>query len=58
MRYAAPMSLTTLKATAEEASSAEIPRAAAAMWTQEPAATPSVETTPASRPWSMLRATM
>jgi hypothetical protein len=35
-----------------------MPRAAAATWTSVPVPMPSVDTSPAVRPWSMLRATM
>jgi hypothetical protein len=50
--------LTTLKAIAEETRSDDSPTAAAVTWTSEPRCTPSTETRPADRPWSMLRATM
>ena len=45
-------------AVADAARIAETPAAAAAMCTSVPVCTPSIDTSPARRPWSMLRATM
>ena len=58
MRYAAPRYLTIEKATADEASSADTPAAAAATWTSVPVSTPKAETTPARRLSNMLRVAM
>ena len=58
IRYAAPTSLTTVNAVADEAISAERPTVAAATWTRPPLATPSAETSPARRPLSTLCVTM
>ena len=45
-------------AIADEASIADNPAAAATAWTALPTPTPSTETSPAARPWLMLRATI
>ena len=58
MRYAAPAYLTIVNAVAEEAMSAETPKAAATTWTSPPSCTPSIEVTPARRPCARLRVTM
>src|SRR5262245_64200394 len=58
IRYAAPRYLTTSKAMAEEASSAERPTVAAAMCTSVPVVIPATETIPAWRPWETLCVTM
>ena len=58
IRYAAPASLTTVNASADDASSAESPIAAAVTWTSPPHATPSAERRPARRPLSTLCVTM
>ena len=58
MRYAAPAYLTTEKATAEEASRAESPMAAAATCTSAPTSIPRTDATPARLPWCTLRVTM
>ena len=58
IRYAAPTSLTTVNAVADDAISAESPTVAAATCTRPPLATPSAETRPARRPLSTLCVTM
>jgi hypothetical protein len=58
IRYAAPAYLTTLNATAEEASSADTPIVAASTWTRPPVWIPSAETMPARRPSASERDTM
>jgi hypothetical protein len=50
--------LTTLNAVADVSSRAERPNAAAAVCASEPTATPTADSTPAARPWLMLRVTM
>jgi hypothetical protein len=45
-------------AVADDVRSADRPRAAPATWSRAPASTPSIETSPARRPPSRLRATM
>src|SRR5207248_6767667 len=54
IRYAAPTSLTVVKAAADDAIRAERPTVAAATWTRPPLLTPSAETRPARRPLSTL----
>ena len=58
IRYAAPTSLTTVNADADDAISAESPTVAAVTWTKPPVATPSTDTSPARRPLSTLCVTM
>ena len=58
IRYAAPRYLTTSKASADEASSAERPTVAATMWTSVPVVIPATETSPARRPCETLCVTM
>ena len=57
-RYAAPAHFTTVNAVAEDTTSDEMPTAAARTWTSPPAAMPSADTSPATRPRSMPCATM
>ncbi len=58
IRYATPAHFTTLKAVAEEATIAESPAAATTPCPSVPSSTPSMETRPAWRPPSTVRATM
>jgi hypothetical protein len=50
--------LTSVNAVADEAISADRPNAAATTCTSPPAWTPSIDATPARRPWTRLRVTM
>src|ERR1700730_12780379 len=56
MRYTAPAVFTAANAHADAARTADRPKAARNVWIRSPDPMPRPDTTPARRPWAMLRA--